>query len=180
MTKNQQQIIDALTMEFERINKSIKGKGFNLIDAGALQQDTNRKRIWKQLSEENLKNWAKAAHEETERIIGLLREDLPDYVEIEKYNELIGKYDLPQLQIRHVTTHCRAHHESVVSIEIYVAKEHKEDEYGNAAEFGKCFRYVPSPMHYPSISNWEKGYKTIEEAVNDPQFKEALRKRVIR
>lgn len=180
MTTQQQNIIDSLVAEFERINTTNNRKAFNLIDSNALQEDTNRKRTWKRLSEENLEVWKKAAHEETERIIALLLEDLPDYVEVEKYNERIGKYDAPQLQIRHEMVHCRAHCDDVVSIEVYVKKEHRQDEYGNAAEFGKCFRYIPHPMYYGNIPNYEKGYETIEEAVNDPNFKEALRKRVIR
>lgn len=177
MTTQQQQIINLLVAEFERINATNTRKRFNLIDSAALQDDTNRKKLWEQLSEENLKTWENAANEETNRIIGLLREDLPSHVIVEKYNDKIGKYDLPKLQIRHETTHCRAHHESLVTIEVYVFKDYKQDEYGNSAKFGEEFLYKTYPMKGGASAH---GYKTIEDAVNDPYFKEALRNRVIR
>lgn len=172
MTTQQQFIINALTQEFERINSNqVKKTKFNLIDSDSLQEVTRRKDEWEELSKKDFQAWVKSANEETMRIINLLREDLPNYVVVEKYNESIGKYELPMLQIRHESVHPRAHHESVVNIEVIIEKEHRCDLYGNVAYFGKGFSYKP---------NYNNKYSTIEEAVNDPAFKEALRKRVIR
>lgn len=181
MTTQQQFIIESLQKEFERINAAqVTKTKFNLINSESLQEDTKRKKEWAELSKRDLETWDKAAHEEANRIIELLREDLPPYVIVEKYTPAIGKYEAAQFQIRHESVSFRAHHEELVSIEVYVSREYRRDEHGNAAEFGKAFRYVPYPIQYGSIPNYKKGYKTIEEAVNDSQFKEALRKRVIR
>lgn len=183
MTTQQQNIIDSLVAEFERINTASAGrKAFNLIDTDALQDKTRLQREWKRLEEEDNATWKKSAEVETWRVMALLIEDLPDYVRVEKYNGLIGKYDLPQLQIRHESVHCRAHHEQVVGIEVIVRKQRKVDGHGNAGDFGSHFEYKPYPM-LQRIANgidYVYAYKTIEEAVNDPFFKEALRTRVIR
>lgn len=181
MTTQQQNIIDSLKAEFERINMASTGrKAFNLIDTGALQDKTRLQREWKRLEEEDNATWKKAAEAETWRVMALLIEDLPDYVRVEKYGPSIGKYEASQFQIRHESVHCRAHHEQVVDIEVIVRKQKKVDEHGNAGYFGFELAYQPSPM-YKSASaiNYESAYKTIEEAVNDPYFKEALRNRVI-
>jgi hypothetical protein len=180
MTKNQQQIIDALTMEFERINKSITGKGFNLIDTSALQEKTRIEREWKQLVDEDNATWEKAANAEIDRIVELLLQDLPDWVEVERYSPEIGKYYMPKLQIRHERQHHNSHPSEVVTIEVIARKECREDGNGNSGYFGYELAYEPSPM-YKSASaiTYKPYYKTIEEAVNDPHFKEALRTRVI-
>ena len=181
MTTQQQNIIDSLKAEFERINTASTGrKAFNLIDTGALQDKTRLQREWKRLEEEDNATWKKAAEAETWRVMALLIEDLPDYVRVEKYNTSIGKYEASQFQIRHESVHHMAHHEELVTIEVIVRKQKKVDDHGNAGDFGSHFEYKPHPMLQRANGiDYLYAYKTIEEAVNDPYFKEALRNRVI-
>jgi len=173
MTTNQQQIIDALTMEFERINKSITGKkGFNLIDSGALQEQSDANREFDELSKHDLETWRRVAYAEMERIIELLVQDLPNYVKVDRFDERIGKYKSPSIQIRHESVSGNTHHENVVSLHVNIRKFRKSNEYGFCCDFGK-------ELYYSCSENSMREFKTIEEAVNDPHFKEALRKRVI-
>jgi hypothetical protein len=181
MTKQQQSIIDSLRAEFERINASSNTrKGFNLINVASLQEETRANKEWKQLSEEDQKAWRKTAFTEMWRIIYELEQDLPDYVQIEHYGQHISKHDMPCLQIRHESVSCYAHHESLVNIEVRAITERKANEYGLREEFGTHLEYIPYPIDTSKHNTYGRGYSTIQEAVNDKCFQDALRKRVIR
>lgn len=186
MTTQQQSIIDSLAAEFERINAaSVSKKGFNLIDIEPLQEKTRLQKEWKRLVDEDNATWEKAANAEVDRIVELLIQDLPEYVKVERYSSAIGTYYMPKLQIRHEKQHFNAHPDDVVTIAVIARKERRTDSHGNHGYFGFELVYAPSPMHksanskYDIANDYESAYKTIEEAVNDPYFKEALRARVI-
>lgn len=173
MTTQQQQILDSLKAEFERINTANTGKGFNLIDTGALQEQTEANREFAELSKRDLETWERVAYAEMERIIELLVQDLPDYVRVDRFDERISKYKSPSIQIRHESVGGNTHHENVVSLHVNVKKFSKSNEYNSRHDFGSHLYYTNSE------SGWNKEFKTIEEAVNEPHFKECLRKRVI-
>lgn len=173
MTTQQQQIMDSLKAEFERINTANTGKGFNLIDTGALQEQTEANREFAELSKRDLETWERVAYAEMERIIELLVQDLPDYVRVDRFDTPIGKYKSPSIQIRHESVSGNTHHENVVSLHVNVKKFRKSNEYNSRHDFGSHLYYTNSE------SGWDKQFKTIEEAVNEPHFKECLRNRVI-
>jgi hypothetical protein len=175
MTTQQQLILDALTTEFARINESNKTtKGFNLINTDALQEHTKANRMFAELSKQDLAAWELAAYAEMERIIELLVQDLPDYVKVDRYDTHIGKYKSPSIQLRHESVSGNSHHESLVSLHINVSKRRKSNEYNASQDFGEGLYYTNSE------AGWDKRFKTIEEAISNSYFQNALRNRVIR
>lgn len=184
MTAQQQKIIDSLVTEFNRINATPEVKAFNLINTKKLKSITESNSDWEKQAKLSMESWRETADCETYRIIGLLQKDLPDYVRVEKYNSDIGKYDLPKIQIRHKTTSPLSHFESLVTIEVVVKVHHDSNENGYSAEFseGICYKVSPTAKRndYSKGHRYNDCYDTIEDAVNDASFQDALRKRVIR
>lgn len=173
MTTQQQDIIDALTAEFTRINKAnASKKSFNLINVDALQEHTRANREFAELSKQDLATWELAAYAEMERIIELLIQDLPEHVMIDRYDEHIGKYRRPQIQIRHWSVSPRTHYENVVSIDVIVNRVSRRNEYGEHQYFGEGLQYM--------VCGTDCRFDTIEEAVSHKSFQDLLRKRVIR
>ena len=167
MTTQQQNIIDALTDEFTRINKaSATKKSFNLINVDALQDKTRAQKEFKELSKQDLATWQLAAYAEMERIIELLVKDLPDHVRVERYDERIGKYKSPEIQIRHESVSPRAHCDDVVSIRVKIDFCRRYNEYEMGFDFGKRLLYTTSETGCMSE------FDTIEKAVSHIKFQE--------
>jgi hypothetical protein len=175
MTPNQKSIVESLINEFNRINSTTSdSKPFNLINADVLSAENRANYIWEQSSKSELESWEAAANEEAWSIVEMLKQDLPNAV-VQKYGHGNDYYDLPSVLIKHPSV-IGSHHTEVVSIEVSVAKEYRSNEYGYAAQFGKRLTYRVSP----SVKGYNESYETLEEAVKDSAFIDALRKRVIR
>jgi hypothetical protein len=175
MTTQQQNIIDALTNEFARINKAnATKKSFNLINTDALQERTKASKEFAELSKQDLAAWELAAFDEMERIIQLLVDDLPYHVKVERYDGHIGKIKSPKIQLRHESVSPCAHCDDVVSIEINVDKVSRINEYGEYQYFGEKLRYTTS------ATGSRIQFDTIEDAVGHVYFQDVLRKRVLR
>ena len=178
MTESQNKIIETLIYEFARINEAKNNaKSFNLIDTSELSELNSKIVELKILSEKDLISWRALADNEITRIAKLLREDLPEYVVIEKYGENIGKINIPYLQIRHKSVNKLSHHENLVSIGIEIKKKYISSSTSTSEPFGEALRYKVSPC---CGQKSDIQYKTIEEAMKDSQFLKALRERVIR
>lgn len=176
MTPNQKSIVESLINEFNRINSTTSdSKPFNLINADVLSAENRANYIWEQSSKSELESWKIAANEEAWRIVEMLKQDLPNAV-IEKYGHGNSYYDLPNVLIKHPSVDSNAHYTEWVSIDIHVETQSKSNEYGHRATFGKKLSYRVTP----SVKGYNEPYETLEEAVKDSAFIDALRKRVIR
>jgi hypothetical protein len=176
MTPNQKSIVDSLINEFNRINSTIsESKPFKLINADVLSAENRANYIWEQSSKSELESWEAAANEEAWSIVEMLKQDLPNAV-VQKYGHGNDYYDLPEVLIKHPNV-IGSHPSEVVTIGVRVEKEYKANEYGHRAEFGKKLTYRVSPSVKKGYS---ESYETLEEAVKDSAFIDALRKRVIR
>lgn len=168
LTEKQHQIIHALQAEFDRINQSAQQRSsFNLIDINALNTKTREMKAFNESVDETNKRWSDAAKYEADKIAEMLRQDLPDAVVDTDPN--YGSY----IRIRHKSNANSTDIGSMVTIDVKVKLTYTSDPYGNQYPIGSYLFCEPFPMTTGSH------YKTIEEAVNDERFLEALRKRVI-
>lgn len=177
MTKDQQQIIDTLINEFNKINQSNNAdKGFNLIDITPLKTKTTIQKEWSEMRRADEIAWQKLANEECYRIIELLKQDIPN-VCIQKYGEQNGFGDYSTILIRK-TSQCSTHYDNSVRLEVKVFKVGKLDEYKQYYEFGDCLMYKPYPNS--GNSHTDCTYKTLQGAISDKVFLEALRTRILK
>jgi len=172
MENNQQQIIDSLIAEFNRINSmNANNKTFNLINIEPLNAKTDEIKRYKAMREADKKAWNELAYQEVYRLIDLFKQDLPNAC-IEKYGKENGHIDIPSIIIGKDERHTRGHSENHVSIHIEVrTNKMVKDSYGGTWSFGSelIYRY--------GIFN--KEYKTIEEVVTSKEFLEELRLKVL-
>lgn len=168
MTKEQQEIIDSLVAEFERINTQKTKEKCNLIDISPLVSEVSAGKFWDKLVEEDDKRWSETANLEARRIVELLREDLEDYC-VQKFGKENGYSDLPVVLIRKSET-WSTHPDNSVRIEVVVKKEHKDNEYGHRFYFGSKLRY----------SFYGKVYDNIMDVTSSDRFKQELLSKVIK
>lgn len=76
MTPQQQQIIDNLVSEFNKLQPAT-GKSFNLINTAPLIEKSNLIKQLRREEELSYESWIEAAQIETRRIVELLADDLP-------------------------------------------------------------------------------------------------------
>ena len=174
LTQNQQQTIQFLTEQFEKLNGSQQPKTkFNLVDIKPLEDKAERIR---QLDEENEtedKAWAELRKNELQRIADLLREDLPEdriMVKINTYGCVlyicrIQYLSNGQLYINDDTDRC-------VTIHLELKRNSYKDEYSQK------YRGKYTNLYY-TLNYGKVEYSTIEELVSTDEFKDTLRKRVL-
>ena len=173
MTENQQSIINSLTAEFNRINSTHQSNSsFNLIDINPMKAENRAKMLWDASSKSDLEAWEAAANEEAWGIKDMLEKDLPGAIVL-KYGDRNAFYDLPVVLIKHPSV-IGTHSSETASIRVVVCKEYIANEYGYKKEFGNKLAYQVSPCLN------SKTYDTLQDAVKDPVFLDALRTRVIR
>lgn len=169
MKTEQQQIINSLISEFNRIDSmSANNKTFNLINIEPLNEKTNEIERYRAMLEADEKAWEELATQEAYRLIDLLREDLPNAC-IQKYGKENGYIDIPKIMIRkNKSTIC--HHEYYILIEINIKRNNKvTDSFGGSWTLG-------SELSYKYNNN---EYKTIQDVVSDKRFLEDLRYKVL-
>ena len=170
MTTKQQQIVNSLIAEFNRIEAEHKPKQtFNLINVDALNGKTNEIARYKAEEKANLESWDKMANDEARRLVKLFQEDLPT-ASVQKYGRENGHYDLPSVLIRR-NENTSTHHESCVSVQVFVVKVNDvADSFGNKYERGVQLKY--------RLHGFDS-FNSIEELVADKWFLEDLRVKVI-
>jgi hypothetical protein len=156
MTTRQQQIIDSLVSEFNKL-QPVMGKGFNLINIQPLMEKNaaiEQVRLEEELSYES---WIEAAQIEARRIVELLSDDLPtlevsvwgawnDCIQIKKYGR--------------------------DSITIYVKVKYQEVKNEELNIYTK--QYLNLEYSTNQRSDFESD--SIEEVLSQPWFLERLRK----
>ena len=170
LTTNQKQIIEQITLEFQRINQeSVPNKKYNLLDVAPLLEQNRLKAEFINEAKADNERWDKIANDEARRIIGLLQEDL-DLYSVQKYDHSNGHYDLPIVLIRNSESGS-THPDSCVTFDVCVSKEYKSLGRENVSEpFG-------IGLYYKFCS---KRFDTIEELLRDEQFQRQLKDKVIR
>ena len=175
LTQNQQQTIQFLTEQFEKLNGSTQpNKKFNLVDIKPLQDKSERIR---QLDEEEkiqYQIWTDAQKSELRRIARLLIEDLPQdktMIDINPYGCVLSICRIQYLKSGQIFTN--DHHESCVKISVEKKKNNYWDDYSQK------HRTEYTNLYYILNYNRDKEYSTIEELCATDEFKDTLRKRVL-
>jgi hypothetical protein len=164
MTTNQQQILDSLTREFEKMNAKVETKGFNLIDINPLNEKNRVKAQWMKMHKEDENAWKKACNIEASRIEKLLQSDLDGYY----VDSIIDDTLSPKIIISQCYDTSKYADKRII---IYIERstELRTDEYGGEWRFGSGFRYKYNSTSFP----------TIEEICNLRSFKEELRTKIL-
>jgi len=172
MTQTQQDILDSLVNEFNRINNRKESYGsFNFIDIDPLIDKTNRIADNKAIADADYKAWGKIALDEADRIVVLLREDLPNAC-IYRYSKDNGHYESPTIRIlRNERT--STHHESCINLYIKVKRGTVIQPYGCAYQKGVHLLY--------SLGNGcaSTDYHTMEDLVSKSTFLDEIRRKVL-
>jgi len=174
LTNTQQQTIQFLTEQFEKLNVSTQPKTkFNLVDIKPIEDKLERIRQLDMEKETAYKIWTEARKNELHRIADLLREDLPKdriMVEINTYGSVLSICRMQYLSNGQIFIN--DHHESCVKIEVVLKKKSYWDEYSQKHRDEYTNLYYR--LNYGKVE-----YSTIEELVSTDEFKDTLRKRVL-
>lgn len=157
MNAKQQEIINSLIAEFNRIEtSSIKNNSFNLIDLESLKDKTWEIDWYKKVENEDIKAWKKIATEEAHRLVELFKQDLP--------TACVKFCDGSSLFISNTNSKNR------INIHVHVIRDKDvEDSYGNCYSRGKALSY----------GVFERRYRTIEDLVQNKDFLELIRTKII-
>ena len=171
MTTKQQQIVDALVNELNRIESMHKPTTtFNLINVNALNDKTNEIEKYLARVKADMKAWDELATEEAIRLVNLFRADLPR-ASVQKYGSENGHYDQSDLVIRRDINQS-THHESCVIVRVKIARKNDViDSFGNI--YSRCVN-----LQY-QYNNSNDLFDTIEELVATKGFLELVRARVL-
>ena len=174
LTQNQQQTIEFITAQFEKLNSSTQpNKKFNLVDIVPLQDKAERIRQLDEEDETEDKAWAELRKNELHRIADLLREDLPQdriMVKVNTYGCVLYICRMQylssgQIYINDDTDRC-------VTIHLELKRNSWKDEYSQK------YRGKYTNLYY-TLNYGKVEYSTIEELCATEEFKDTLRKRVL-
>lgn len=174
LTQNQQQTIEFIKAQFEKLNGSTQPKTkFNLVDIVPLQDKSERIRQLDEEDETEDKAWAELRKNELHRIADLLREDLPQdriMVKVNTYGCVLYICRMQylssgQIYINDDTDRC-------VTIHLELKRNSWKDEYSQK------YRGKYTNLYY-TLNYGKVEYSTIEELCATEEFKDTLRKRVL-
>lgn len=174
LTNTQQQTIQLLTEQFEKLNGSTQpNKKFNLVDIKPLQDKAERIR---QLDEEeniSKKMWTDAQENEIKRIVALFQEDLQHENITVQPNFYGSQLKICKIEfLSNGQPYIRDFHDSCVTINVYLKVKDNWDEYS--------YKYRTEYTNfYYKLNYGKEEYSTIEELVSTDEFKDTLRKRVL-
>ena len=172
LTQNQQEIINKLTAEFERINSDSSKSKFNLIDINPLIQKTNEIESNKRIEKLDAEMWNKLAMDEAQRIAELIQADLP-FACVERYGKSNGHYDLPYVTIQRQKG-ITGHYENHVCIEVGIEKEWESLTHNCGYKKGIRLYYSHN------YSNDKTKYNSIEELFEKSTIAEQIRVKILR
>jgi hypothetical protein len=173
LTETQSQLISQLTQEFQRINSETKVNGkFNLVSLDGLNQVAEEIRRNEAEAEADANYWEKAARDEADRIVLLLREDLP-MARVELYGKANGHYDAPTVLIARKGDRL-PHYSECVTIYVKVCKEH-------AKQTHDCRYYKGLRLVYEYYNTPEKtgAYDSIEQLFSESDVLSHIRARIL-
>jgi hypothetical protein len=171
ITPTQQNILDSLVNEFNRINNEPTPSGsFNFINTDPLLQKTKEINQNKAIAKADRLAWEKIAIDEANRIVKLLRQDLPNAC-IYRHSEANGHVDSSRIKIlrdRDTSTH----YESCVTIEVGVRTEAEGQTHD-------CYYYKGVELYYYNPYRSDDKYNTMQELANSSNFQEQIREKVL-
>ena len=174
LTQNQQQTIQFLTEQFEKLNGSTQpNKKFNLVDIKPLEDKAEKIKKLDEEEETTYKIWTDAQKNELHRIADLLREDLPEdrtIIEVNTYGCVLSICRIQYLTSGQIFTN--DHYDSCVKISVEKKRNNYKDEYSQK------WRNEYTNLYY-TLNYGKVEYSTIEELVSTDEFKDTLRKRVL-
>ena len=181
LTNTQQQTIQFLTEQFEKLNGSQQpNKKFNLVDIKPLQDKANRIEELDEEEKISKKMWTDAQESELQRIADLLREDLPEDRILIKTNLYSREIKICRIQFTSAGTfYVSEHKNECVTIGVKIRRESFYDEYSTKHR-DKCSGIYYTMLQSISLLETKNvEYSTIEELCATEEFKDTLRKRVL-
>ena len=174
LTNTQQQTIQFLTEQFEKLNGSQQpNKKFNLVDIKPLEDKAEKIRQLDKEDETEDKAWAELRKNELQRIAELLREDLPQNRTMVKVNTYGCVLYICRMQyLSSGQPFINDHPESCVTIDVELKRNSWLDEYSQK------YRGKYTNLYY-TLNYGKVEYSTIEELCATDEFKDTLRKRVL-
>lgn len=174
LTQNQQQTIEFLTAQFEKLNASTQPKRkFNLVDIKPLEDKAERIRQLDEEAELSKKIWKDTQKHELHRIADLLREDLPEDRILININLYGSQIKICRIQfLSNGELYASESLERCVTICVKIKYKDFYDEYSQK------FRYRYTGIYY-ELNYGKEEYSTIEELCATDEFKDTLRKRVL-
>lgn len=174
LTQNQQQTIEFLTAQFEKLNASTQPKTkFNLVDIKPLQDKAERIRQLDEEAELSKKIWKDTQKHELHRIADLLREDLPqDRILIKTSFYGCTLYICRMQFLSNGQMYASDHHDNCVTIDVELGWRENWDEYSQ--KYRTEYTNLYYRLNYKKVE-----YSTIEELCATDEFKDTLRKRVL-
>ena len=172
ITPTQQNILDSLVNEFDRINKVTGSSGsFNFINPETLLDKSREIANNEAIAKADKLAWRQLAIAEADRLVVLLQQDLPNAC-IQRQAKDNGFTECPTIMIRrniNKSTHC----DSRVDVHVGVHREWVEQSH--ECGYLKGVRLVYSKSWMDS----HKDYDTMEEFVSKSDFQEQIRRKVL-
>jgi hypothetical protein len=172
LTENQRQLIAQLTHEFQRINATKTNSKFNLVNVDELHQVAEEIRQNKAEAEADASYWRQAAMDEANRIVELLREDLP-MARVERYGQANGHYDSPDILIARKENRL-FHHSDCVNISVKVYKERTKQTHD--CHYYKGLRLV---YEYYNTPHGGVEYESIEQLFENSNAMNHIHQRIL-
>jgi hypothetical protein len=172
ITPTQQSILDSLVNEFNRINnESPSSDSFNFINTNPLIDKSREIKDNEAIADADYQAWRKMAIDEADRLVVLLRQDLPNAY-IFRHSKENGFHESPTIKILR-NNRTSTHHESCVSINVNVVKEKCFQTHGCYYQKGVRLAYSESYLEsYPK-------YETMQDLANSSNFQEQIRRKVL-
>jgi hypothetical protein len=159
-----------LLTEFARINEPQKNQAFNFINVTPLAQKTEEIEVNRAIAIADREAWEKLAMQEADRLVLLLKQDLPTAV-VERYGKANGHYDSPTIMIRR-NAQTSTHHSSCVIFSVVVVKESIQQSHSCVYDKGVSLAY--------SFGGYkENRYNSMEEFVEKSGIAERIRTHVL-
>jgi hypothetical protein len=171
ITPTQQNILDSLVNEFNRINNEPAPSGtFNFINTDPLLQKTKEIKQNKATASADYQAWRKIAIDEADRLVVLLRQDLPNAY-IYRHHEDNRHYESATIDILRNKGACN-HHESSVTIEVIVVTEREYQTHD-------CYYMKGVELNYIHKYGGDEKFNTMQDLANSPKFQNKIREKVL-
>lgn len=168
LTQTQAELIEKITSEFNKLNNNSTKSSFNLIDVQPLIDKNEEIKNNRKIKEIDEIAWNKIAMIEAQRIVELLKQDMPN-VCIEVFGKSNGHYEDSKICIQRKEG-ASGHHENWVEIAVVVIKEVEHLTHG--CDYMKGIKLGYKTDNYTPFSS-------IEDLFAKSNIKEEIRKKII-
>jgi hypothetical protein len=171
ITPTQQNILDSLVNEFNRINNEPAPSGtFNFIYTDPLLQKTMEIKQNKAIADADYQAWRKMAIDEADRLVVLLRQDLPNAY-IYRHSKENRHYESATIDILR-NKGASSHYESSVTIEVGVITKLEFQTHRCHYEKGVGLNYIHKYCG-------DEKFNTMQDLANSPKFQNKIRETIL-